>query len=147
MGLFMSEIPCVCVWITCQTHHHTSGVIRGNRRPRSHKTQNVTNRARVGTNRANPGTNPPQAGTNQRREVPLPHALARPRHTGRAALGDSLGLIAPPRNTTGQSALRCPAQRVIKSAAKGVPVRRPRAQCDSLTNLHNLLERCSHDTL
>ena len=39
------------------------------------------------------GTNPPQAGTNQRREVPRPRALARPRHAIEAAFRDSLGLI------------------------------------------------------
>jgi hypothetical protein len=34
-----------------------------------------------------------RAGTNQRREVPLPHALARFRHAVRAAFRDSVGLI------------------------------------------------------
>ena len=42
----------------------------------------------LGTNRAN-------LGTNQRREVPLPDALARHRHDLRAALRDSFGLIGP----------------------------------------------------
>ncbi len=56
------------MWTTFQTHHHTCRVIRRNGRPKSHKTEKGTNRARVGTNRANLGTNPPRAGTNQRRE-------------------------------------------------------------------------------
>jgi len=51
--------------------------------------------------------------------MPLPHALARHRRTVEAALRDLLGLIGPPRNTTGQSTLRCPAQREIRSAASG----------------------------
>jgi hypothetical protein len=46
------------------------------------------------------GTNRAQSGTNQRRKMPRPRA-------------------GPPRNTTGQSIVRCPAQREITSAASG----------------------------
>jgi hypothetical protein len=43
------------------------------------------------------GTNRADLGTNQRREVPLPDALARVSHALWAALRDSLGLIGPQR--------------------------------------------------
>ena len=47
-------------------------------------------------------------------------ALARHRHALGAAIGGSLGLIGPSRNTTGQSTLRCPARREITSAPSGL---------------------------
>ena len=50
-----------------------------------------------------------------------PFSLARHSHSGtgplsahRPRVSDSLGLIGRPRNATGQSALRCPAQRELK---------------------------------
>ena len=53
-----------------------------------------------------------RAGTNQRREVPLPHALARLRHAGRAAFRDSVGLIGPAQkhHWAEHLAMPCPAR-------------------------------------
>ena len=90
---------------------------------RCHSEANNARRTRdavgKGTNRGQAGTNPPQDGTRPPQEVPLTHALASPRNALGAAVHDSLGLIGPPMNTTGQSTLRCPAQREITSAVSG----------------------------
>ena len=95
-----------------------------------------------------------QAGTNPRREVPLPNAFVglaagRQRLLRRGAwpeltrrygrprprpYGLRLPRTGPPRNTTGQSTSRCPARRVITSAAKGSgqQTRRRRVTCQHL---------------
>jgi len=59
----------------------------------------------------------------------------------RAGLRDSLGLIGPPRNTTGQSTLRCPAQREITGAESGAPWRNAMALHPS-SNTHGRSRQC-----
>ena len=82
-------------------------------------THKVTNRAQAGTNQDFWDESGARAGTNQQREVPLPHALARHASpSGQPSVTRSAS-PAPPRNTTGQSIVRCPAQREVTSAARG----------------------------
>ena len=75
-----------------------------------------------------------RAGTNPPRTVPRAHALTRPRHALEAAVRDLLGLIGRPRNTTGQSTLRCPAQREITNVASGCP---RKATCNAVRIRHS----------
>jgi hypothetical protein len=66
--LFMSESPCVCVWMTNQTHHL---IFRGfMRQEKTVKPQNPKrDESGMGRDESGaPGTNRAQAGTNQRRE-------------------------------------------------------------------------------
>jgi hypothetical protein len=91
--------------------------------PQPRDPQNVTNRAWVGTNRDFWDESGAPAGTNPRREVPPPRALARPAPPSGQSSATRSASIAPSRNTTenttGQSIVRCPAQREITSAASG----------------------------
>ena len=52
-------------------------------------------------------------GPGVERFAPVGGAIRPTRHDLRACLRDSLGVIGPPRNTTGESTLRCPAQREL----------------------------------